>query len=216
MTSSQMLSCETCEVLKKISFKENCWSTAFEEHFGHIAFFISKKSTNCLGLPETAVHKRLTVFALEIFKDNQNIAKVESNILLMRSTQQRKWIVFSRSSRHPNVLRKTEFWNIRQFHWKISLVESFFRLLVCDFGKKDMNKPFSVNGCKHLWTSASESYLRMSIILFVLVYIRHKGRVKRFKGVPLIATSSEPLIATSNASFSWHFLQFFVLLKMKS
>ena len=81
--TSQMLSCETCEVLKKISFKENCWSTAFEEHFGHIAFFISKKSTNCLGLPETAVHKRLTVFALEIFKDNQNIAKVESNILLV-------------------------------------------------------------------------------------------------------------------------------------
>ena len=52
--------------------------------------FISNKSTNCLGLPDTAVNKRLTVFALEIFKDNQNRAKVDSNILLMRSTQQRK------------------------------------------------------------------------------------------------------------------------------
>ena len=87
-----MLSCESCEVLKKISFKENCWSTGsdFQEHFGRIACFIGKKSANFLGLPETAVHKRLTVFALEIFKDNQNIAKVESNILLMRSMQQRK------------------------------------------------------------------------------------------------------------------------------
>ena len=28
ITSSQMLPCETCVVLKKISFKENCWSTA--------------------------------------------------------------------------------------------------------------------------------------------------------------------------------------------
>ena len=67
-----MLSCETCEGLKKISFKEICWSIAsdFWEHFGRIACFISKKSTNCLGLPETAVHKQLTVFALEIFKDN--------------------------------------------------------------------------------------------------------------------------------------------------
>ena len=100
-----MLSCETCEVLKKISFKENCWSTAFEEHFGHIAFFISKKSSNCLGLPETAVHKRLTVFALEIFKDNQNIAKVESNILLMRSMQQRKWIVFHKRVSQKRVLQ---------------------------------------------------------------------------------------------------------------
>ena len=80
-----MLSYETCEALKKISFKENCWSTAsdFQEHFGRIACFIRKKSTNCLGLPETAVHERLTVFALEIFKNNQNITKVESNILLV-------------------------------------------------------------------------------------------------------------------------------------
>ena len=90
--TSQMLSCETCEVLKKISFKENCWSTAsdFQEHFGQIACFISKKLTNCLELPETAVYKRLTVFALEIFKDNQIIVKVETNILLVRSMQQRK------------------------------------------------------------------------------------------------------------------------------
>ena len=87
-----MLSCETCEALQNITFKGNCWSTAsnFYEHFGCIACFISNKSANCLGLLETTVHKQLTMFALEIFKDNQNIAKVESNILLMRSTQQRK------------------------------------------------------------------------------------------------------------------------------
>ena len=89
-TSSQILSCY--EVLKKLGFRENCWSNAsdFQEHFGRIACFTSKKSTNCLERPETAVHKRLTVFALEIFKDNQNIAKVESNTLLVRSMQQRK------------------------------------------------------------------------------------------------------------------------------
>ena len=64
-----MLSCETCEVLQKTIFKENCWSTAYEEHFEHIDSsdyeehfenidcFISKKSTNCLEPPETDVHK---------------------------------------------------------------------------------------------------------------------------------------------------------------
>ena len=73
-----MLCCETCEVLKKISFKENCWSTAsgFQEHFGRIAF---------LGLP--AAYKRLTVFALKIFKDNQNIPKVVSSISLMKENE---------------------------------------------------------------------------------------------------------------------------------
>ena len=87
-----MLSSETFEVLNKIIFKENCWWTAFDfqGHFERIACFISKKSTNCLGLPETALHKQLTVFALKIFKDNQNTAKVESNILLIRSMQQRQ------------------------------------------------------------------------------------------------------------------------------
>ena len=56
-----------------------------------IASFIGNKSTNCLGLPEAATHKRLTVFALKIFKNNQNITKVETNILVLRSMQQRKW-----------------------------------------------------------------------------------------------------------------------------
>ena len=73
-----MISRETCEVSENIVFKEICWSTAsdFWEHVGRIACFISNKSANCLGFPKTAVHKRLTVFALEIFKANQNIAKV--------------------------------------------------------------------------------------------------------------------------------------------
>ena len=160
-----------------------------------IAYFISKKSTTCLELPETAVHKRLTAFSLEIFKDNQNIAKVESNILLVRSMHQRKWMVISRSSHCLNMFHKKEFCNIRKTHQKASLVR-FFRLSVCNFSKKD--------SCKHLWASASESKLRMSTILLVLLYIRYKGRVKRFKGVPLITLSSEPSTATSNASISWH------------
>ena len=41
-----------------------------------------------LPLPETAVHKQLTVIPLKITK---NITKVESSILLVGSTQQRKW-----------------------------------------------------------------------------------------------------------------------------
>ena len=92
MTPSQMFSCETCELLHNIIFKENCWvaTSDFKHHFWCIASFISNKST-CLGLPETTVHKRQTVFALKIFKDNQNITKVDGNVLLMRSTQQRNW-----------------------------------------------------------------------------------------------------------------------------
>ena len=46
------------EVSQDIIFKENCWVTAsdFYQYFGRIACFISNKSTNCLGLPETVVH----------------------------------------------------------------------------------------------------------------------------------------------------------------
>ena len=62
----------------------------FQQYFGNIACSISNKSTDGLGLPETAAHKRLTVISLKIFKENQNMTKVESNILLIRSTQQRK------------------------------------------------------------------------------------------------------------------------------
>ena len=93
LTPLQMLSCEICEVLHNIIFKEGCWATTsdFQQHFRGIACFISNKSINFLGLPETAVQKRFPVFALKIFKDNQNITKVENNILLMKSTQQRKW-----------------------------------------------------------------------------------------------------------------------------
>ena len=150
VTLSQVLSSGFCEVLQNIICEENCWSTAsdFLEHFRRIACFVSNKSTNCLGLPETAVHKQLTLLALQIFKDNQNIAKVESNILLMRSTRQRKWMVLSRSSHHPNVFcKKSVFWNIRQTHWKTSLAESFFA--GCRPGTL-VNKCFSVNGCKRL------------------------------------------------------------------
>ena len=69
-----------------------------------------------------------------------------------------------------------------------------------------MNKPFSVNGCKHLRTSISESNLRMSTIPFVLIYIRYKG-------VPLIASSNE--LQRQMHLFLDSFLQFFVLLKVK-
>ena len=140
-----------------------------------------------------------------MFKNNQNIAKVKSNILLVtpqtqdgnwtyvqdvsltsyvrsiyvlclrgRSIHQRKWMVFSRSSHFPNMFRKKEFCGVRQTHWKTSLVEPFFRLLSATLVKKLlMNKPFSVNGCKNLWASASGSNLRMSTILFLLLYTRY-------------------------------------------
>ena len=66
------------------------------------------------------------------------------------------------------------WWSLFSNFWSATLVKKIL-----------MNKPFSVNGCKHLWASASESNLRMSTILFLLLYIRYKGRVKRFIGVPL-------------------------------
>ena len=90
------------------------------------------------------------------------------------------------------------WWSLFSGFWSATLVKKIL-----------MNKPFSVNGCKHLWASASEYNLRMSTILFLLLYIRFKGRVKRFKGVPLITSSSEPSTATSNASISWHFFTIF-------
>ena len=82
VASSQMLSCETFEVLQNIIFKENCWPFAsdFQEHFGYITCFNSNKSTNCLRLPETAVNKRLVMFALEIFKHNQNIVNAANKM----------------------------------------------------------------------------------------------------------------------------------------
>ena len=106
-----MLSCETCEVLQYKIFKENCRSTAFDFYILDVSLFLSalNQLSNCLGLPETAVHKRFKVFALEMFKDNQNIYKVESNILSifqMKSTQQRKWMAFSRSRHHPIMFSK--------------------------------------------------------------------------------------------------------------
>ena len=80
-----------------------------------------------------------------------------------------------------------------------------------------MNKPFSVNGCKHLWTSASESNLRMSTILFFfLLYIRYKGRIKRFKGVPLMHLQVNLQLQRQMHLFLEMFLQIFVLLKVKS
>ena len=82
VASSQMLFCETCEVLQNIIFKENCWPFAsdLQEHFGYITCFNSNKSTNCLRLPETAVNKRLVMFALEIFKHNQNIVNAANKM----------------------------------------------------------------------------------------------------------------------------------------
>ena len=87
--STQMLFCETCEILQNKIFKENCWSTASDFYILDVSlvlFAINQLSRTL----EMAVHKRLTLFALEIFEDNQNMSKIESNIFQMRSTQQRK------------------------------------------------------------------------------------------------------------------------------
>ena len=63
------------------------------------------------------------MFALELFKDDRNIAKVESNILqvesnILRLNKENEWC-----------LAKKEFWNIRQTHGKTSFVESFFQVV---------------------------------------------------------------------------------------
>ena len=76
-----------------------------------------------------------------------------------------------------------------------------------------MNKPFSVNGFEHLWTSASEFKMRMSTILFVLLYIRYK-EIQR-------CTLDCIVKWTINCNvkcifFLTFFCNFFVLLKIKS
>ena len=59
--------CEVCEVLQNLIFTEDSWATAsdFQQHFGHITYSISNKSTQsqltiCLGLPQRAVCKHFT------------------------------------------------------------------------------------------------------------------------------------------------------------
>ena len=83
-----------------------------------------------------------------------------------------------------------------------------------------MNKPFSVSGCKRLWTSASESNLRTSTILFVLPYIRYKGRVKNqiwaSKVYPWLYCQVNHQLQRRMHLFLHIFFQFFVLLKVKS
>ena len=58
---------EICQVLQNLIFTEDGWATAsdFQQHFGHIACFISNKSTIsqltvCLGPPQRAVHGQFT------------------------------------------------------------------------------------------------------------------------------------------------------------
>ena len=131
---SQMLSCETYEVLQGTIFKENCWQ------FGRIACYISNKST-CLGLRKKYFHKQLIVFALKIFEDNQNITKVESNILLTRPAQQRKCYLAEAVTTHECFAKKVL--NIMQTLRKTSLPGAF---LGCNpailFKKILMNKCF--------------------------------------------------------------------------
>ena len=81
-----MLSCETYEFLKKTAGGLLLISRNILE----LSLVLSAKLSSTSR--KRPVHKRLTMFALEIFKDNQNIAKFESNILLVRSIQQRKWM----------------------------------------------------------------------------------------------------------------------------
>ena len=124
VSPSQMLSCETYEVLQSIIFKENCWQ------FGRIACYISNKST-CLGLRKKYFHKQLIVFALKIFEDNQNITKVESNILLTRPAQQRKCYLAEAVTTHECFAKKVL--TIMQTLRKTSLPGAFFRLQPCNF-----------------------------------------------------------------------------------
>ena len=74
-------------------------------------------------------------------------------------------MVFRRGSHHLKV-----FWNIRHIHRKKCQAEFFsLRCRPLTLVKKVlMNKHFSVNDCKHLWTSASYlgKYLTTLIIIF--------------------------------------------------
>ena len=96
------------------------------------------------------------MFPLKIFKDNQNITRDESKILLMSSTQRRKWYL-AKAITTKTCFPKKVFWNIRQTHWKTSLPSLFLGCRPATLLKKIlMNKRFSVNGCKHLWTAGCD------------------------------------------------------------
>ena len=116
----------------------------------------------------------------EIFKDNQNVTNIESNILLMRSTKQRKWY-FAEAVTAQTCFAKNVFWNIRQTYRETPLPGSFFRLYACNFIKKRYSwiKVFlsmTINTCEllllilvstwQLWPS----YLILLIIFEILVY----------------------------------------------
>ena len=104
----------------------------------------------------------------EVFKDNQNVTKIESNNLLMRSTKQRKWY-FAEAVTTQTVSQKKCSEILGKLTGKHFCRSHFLGCMPATLLKKIlMNKRFSVNGYKHLWTTASDfgKYLTTLTIIF--------------------------------------------------
>ena len=81
----------------------------------------------CLGLPETAFPKRLTVLPLKIAT---NITDVDSNVLLVRSTQQRKWYIAEAVITQTFNISSLQIYKVRNSRvtCSCSLISLFFHL----------------------------------------------------------------------------------------
>ena len=156
VTPSEKNSCETCEILQNIIFKENCWVTAFSNILD-VSLVLS--TINQLIIWE--FQKQLFTSDSESFAFNQNTTNVESNILLMRSTEQRKWYIAEA------VTIQTWFTKGVLKYWANSQENIFARVFFLGC-RSVMNNCFFVNGFKHLRTSASDlgKYLTALTIIF--------------------------------------------------
>ena len=86
----KIISCEICEALQNIIFKEDCSVTA-SDLLSFVLAAINKLIQNKLSKTSDIVTKQFIVFYLKIIKDNKSMTKIAGSILLVRSTQQRKW-----------------------------------------------------------------------------------------------------------------------------
>ena len=119
------------EVLQSVIFAEDSWATAsdFQQQFGHMTCSISNKSTQseltvCLGPPQRAVRKQLSVFVSKIFI----IIKVEGNVFLAEVDATNKKSVFSRRSHAKVFSQKKRSEIFAKTRRKTSVQESFFSL----------------------------------------------------------------------------------------
>ena len=122
--------------------------------------------------------------------------------MLIRLMQEKKWYLAEAFTNQMCFLQKV-FWNIRQTHRKTSRPVSFLGCRPATlFKKKLMNKRFSVNDCKHLWTAVSDlgkhlttswpSYLILwksfEILVYETIWQAWLGKVVSLKYFSIVVT----------------------------